>query len=92
MLKNIQNLVSHPNVTDSFPSGHTTLVFAFAISIYLYNKKIGIFLIILSVFVGISRIIVGVHFPLDIFVGFLIGSAVPIIVHYFVSKKQYAKK
>ncbi len=64
----------------SFPSGHTAFVFAIATIIYFKNKKVGKFFYLLSFLVGLSRIIVGAHWPLDIFAGALLGIASGIII------------
>lgn len=57
----------------SFPSRHATIssVIAFAF-IYFKSKWAPLFLILL-LWIGISRIYVGVHYPLDIVGGFLIS-------------------
>jgi len=77
VLENVTQLTEE-SVMSSFPSGHSTMAFALATAIYMYNKKIGIIFFILAFFVAISRSLVGVHFPLDIFVGMLIGVLVPV--------------
>jgi len=64
----------------SFPSGHTAFVFAISTAIYLKNKKIGKIFYLLSLLVGLSRIVTGVHWPLDIFTGALLGIAAGIII------------
>jgi undecaprenyl-diphosphatase len=46
---------------------------------YLVNKKVGIYFIIGALFVGLSRIIGGVHFPLDILFGYIIGTSISLI-------------
>jgi len=65
----------------SFPSGHTTNVFALA-TVFGLNWKISIFkkslkliwvLIPVAAIVGFSRIYIGVHYPLDVLFGALIG-------------------
>jgi len=66
---------------NSFPSGHTTLAFALSTNIFLYNKKIGYFAFIVAGLISISRIIVGVHYPLDIIMGIIIGITFPIILY-----------
>ncbi len=64
----------------SFPSGHTILAFAMAFPIYFYNKKLGAIILFFVFMIGLARIYVGVHYPLDIlggiFVGFLSAYAV----------------
>lgn len=59
-------LVEAPEI--SFPSQHTTVVFAFAWPLfYLQDRwREGLGALILATLVGISRVYVGVHFPIDI--------------------------
>ena len=57
----------------SFPSGHAALFTAVSVAIFLYHKKIGYIFMFFAFFICISRIIIGVHFPIDILGGILIG-------------------
>ena len=57
----------------SFPSGHTTMAFAIAMVLFLRNKKIGANAFIAAFFVGLGRILLGLHWPLDILGGIAIG-------------------
>lgn len=66
----------------SFPSGHATFFMALGVSIYLSHKKAGIVFITLAFIIGISRVIAGVHFPIDILGGFIIG----FLVAYFLKR------
>ena len=82
-------LPAHQLLTDnawSFPSGHATFFFAMATAIYFYNKKWGVFFFIAAVFIAVSRVIAGVHYPSDIIGGALIGVAVAYIAFYFTRK------
>ena len=63
----------------SFPSEHTTIVFAIALAVFLTYKKFGTILLVLAAIVGISRIYVGIHYPLDIIGGALVGCAMAYI-------------
>ena len=65
-------LVDHLK-TASFPSRHTDIAFAFAQSVFFADKKLGIVAFVIAVLVGFSRIFVGVHYPVDVFAGAILG-------------------
>ncbi len=69
---------------NSFPSGHMTGLFAFAVVVYLLNRKWGWWFFALSFLVGIARIYVGVHWPYDILGGIVIGILSGLLVHWAV--------
>ncbi len=69
---NFQVLINHAP-TPSFPSGHAGACFALSFIVYHYNKKAGIFFFVASVLVSIARVFVGVHWPLDILGGAVVG-------------------
>ncbi len=75
----VQPLISESGF--AFPSGHTTLLSALAAASWFEYKKASITLGILAVIVGISRIMVGVHWPIDIAGGLVIGSIISIIAY-----------
>ncbi|KKP61025.1 MAG: Phosphoesterase PA-phosphatase releated protein [Candidatus Nomurabacteria bacterium GW2011_GWF2_35_66] len=78
VFENIKPLFLHGGM-DSFPSGHATFTAALAMSLFLINKKVGIYFAIGALFVGSSRIVAGVHFPIDILFGYIIGILVSFI-------------
>ena len=59
----------------SFPSGHVTFFLLFGILIAYYFNSWPIFFVFfgLDIIIGISRVILGVHFPTDIIFGFIFG-------------------
>ncbi len=64
----------------SFPSGHAANSFAAAVYLsYIYRRYAPIFFF-LSIIIAYSRIYVGVHYPLDVVGGALVGSAGAILV------------
>ena len=73
-LSGVNLLISKSPMSKSFPSDHATLAFALALSLYFSGeKKLGIIFTVLAFLVGLGRIFVGVHFPLDITAGTLLG-------------------
>ncbi len=60
----------------SFPSGHSERIFALAAVFPTTRSKKALFLYLLAVVVAFSRIYVGVHYPLDVAVGAIIGLVV----------------
>jgi undecaprenyl-diphosphatase len=80
VLENVNQLVSVGSPL-TFPSGHTTSAFAFASTIALtykikiknFNFNSGWIAYPIAIFMGVSRIYVGVHYPLDVLVGAIIG-------------------
>lgn len=81
--------ISIPDITplvsaaplESFPSAHAAFAMAIAIAVLPYHKRLGQLLIIFAFIVGLSRLYVGVHYPLDVVVGLLIGFSIPKIIH-----------
>lgn len=64
----------------SFPSNHSANIWALStILSYIYNSKKKYFMI-LAILVSISRVYVGVHYPLDIIVGAGIGLIVSCLI------------
>lgn len=75
-------LISYRADDASFPSRHTAISFVMALPFLYYKSKWGIPLLLLAIWVGLSRIYVGVHYPLDILGGIIVG-----IVSLIISKQ-----
>jgi undecaprenyl-diphosphatase len=63
----------------SFPSGHTSAAFCLCVMTSLMFGGVSAVLFIWAAAVGLSRVIVGVHFPGDIVAGALLGSGVALV-------------
>lgn len=70
----------------SFPSGHALFFFAMAVTVYLFNKKIGLWYLLGACLIGIARIYVGVHWPIDVVAGALLGMAVGYLTYFLYCK------
>lgn len=57
----------------SFPSGHTTVAFSGAFSLFWQNKKAGAPALVLALLTAFSRLYFYLHFPTDILGGFVVG-------------------
>jgi undecaprenyl-diphosphatase len=73
---------------NSFPSDHTTFMFAIALVLYtkLENKIIGEVLLFLALISGLSRVVIGVHYPMDI-VGSIFIAIISCLVIYKLEKR-----
>ncbi len=65
VLENVKPLIDHA-ANNGFPSDHTLLAMTVSAVILIYNRKLGIVLIALSVVVGAARVLAKVHSPLDV--------------------------
>ncbi|MCA9352427.1 phosphatase PAP2 family protein [Patescibacteria group bacterium] len=72
---------------DSFPSGHATLFSALAVAIYLHHRFIGSIFILLAFLIGTARVVAGVHFPIDVLTGWVIGTVVSLLTYYLFTRK-----
>ena len=57
----------------AFPSGHAAFYFAISTVVYFYNKKTGILFFGASFLICLSRVFCGIHWPLDILAGAIVG-------------------
>jgi undecaprenyl-diphosphatase len=64
----------------SFPSDHTAGAVAIAVSLWLYNRKLGLPMFI-SLLIGFSRIYVGHHYPTDVLGGIVVGAISAFIIN-----------
>jgi len=73
----------------SFPSGHAQHSFTFwiSLSLFLRNRWFWLFSIVMILLVGFARMYSGVHYPLDVLAGWIIGLAL-VVAFYMLDKKR----
>ncbi len=60
----------------SFPSRHTASAFIIAMAFLYYQTNLGLFMMAIALLIGVSRVLVGVHFIRDVFFGALFSIVV----------------
>jgi undecaprenyl-diphosphatase len=85
------NLILPYKESFSMPSGYASFLFATSVIIYFHNKKAGVVMLVVSFISVLSRVVSGVHYPLDIVAGALVGLVVAILTNEVVEKIK-AKK
>lgn len=79
-----ENRYNSPTDKYAFPSGHTTIAFSIATTLTLrYSDKPIIIAVsyLYAAIVGYGRIYLGVHYPLDVLGGMLVGSGTAALVY-----------
>lgn len=67
------NLLIEKTNESSFPSGHASFAFGLATIVFLNNKKWGVIFFVVAFLVSLGRVFAGVHWPLDVLAGALVG-------------------
>jgi undecaprenyl-diphosphatase len=66
----------------SFPSGHTTTAFACAVAVSVLHPKLRVPMMGVAALVGVSRAYLGVHFPVDVLAGAVVGTTVGLVTGF----------
>jgi len=87
-MDNLGTILIHHKPDTSFPSDHTTFLFAIAWSFMLFRVRFWSLFLILAFLGGITRVYVGVHYPFDILGGIFIGLVGASIIYIFRQKLE----
>ena len=60
----------------SFPSGHTLHAVIFSIVAIAYYPQLSVILIPFTVMIGLSRVVLGLHYPSDVLAGASVGALI----------------
>lgn len=74
----------------SFPSAHSMVGFAAAVSVWYTNRRWGIAALVTAALIAFSRLYLFVHWPTDVLVGIILGVLTAVIV--FETDKRLARK
>lgn len=69
-----------------FPSSHAAVFMALSISLFFIRKRAGYFFLGCAVLIGIARVLLGVHTPLDVLGGYILGASLGLIVSFLADK------
>ncbi|WP_138493581.1 undecaprenyl-diphosphatase [Paenibacillus pinistramenti] len=84
----VHQLIAHA-ANASFPSDHATAAFAVAAAIWCSKRREGWLWLLLASGIAVSRIWTGVHYPLDVISGALLGILCAIASHFLFSKLPF---
>lgn len=78
---------------NSFPSGHSAAAFGLATSLFLADRNLGIFYLVLAGFVSLGRVLSRVHFLVDVVGGAVLGIFVSLLLEnlFFVQRRSSSK-
>lgn len=69
----------------SFPSGHTIVAFANAVSVGMFYPAMALPLSLIALLIALSRVLLGMHFLSDVVVGALLGTALGYVAVWFLA-------
>lgn len=80
---------ANDNLYASFPSGHSAAVGAFFGAFSMLAPRLRPLFLIGALMIGISRVIVGAHYPSDVAAGLLLGIWTAIATAFFFASRQW---
>ena len=89
VVENFVPLVAH-DPDNGFPSDHTLFTGAIAAVVWFFSRRAGTVLFLLAILVGVSRVMAGVHHPIDIIGSLVICCVVAFIVNALSRRKVTA--
>ena len=78
------SLLFYEPTDSSFPANAAALAFGVSTAVWVFNRRVGSALLAVSATYAFSRVYAGVHYPLDVIAGALIGVVAALIAHALV--------
>lgn len=75
VLPHAMTLMSH-SADPGFPSDHAVMAGAVAAGVLLVHRRLGLVTTVLALLIAFARVYVGVHWPLDVIAGLIVGALV----------------
>lgn len=80
----VKPLIKHA-ADNGFPSDHALFTMTVTAVVYFFHKKIAGVMLIMTILVGVARVLAHVHSPIDIIAGWAFG-IIGAIVGYYISR------
>lgn len=87
--EHVKPLFGH-STDNGFPSDHALLTGTLTAITYFYDKKIAGIMLVLTVIIGVARVLAKVHSPLDIAGGWIFGF-VGAVAGYYLTRWAFAR-
>lgn len=88
--EHVKPLFPHPP-DNGFPSDHALLTGTLTAITYFFNKKVAGVMLVLTVIIGVARVLAKVHSPLDIVGGWIFG-IIGAVASYYLTTWYWHKK
>jgi len=80
-LNDVHQLIATSFFHKSFPSSHATVAFALAFTVFWFNRPLGLVMLVLACLVTWGRVFVGVHYPMDVAAGAILGGVMSLVIY-----------
>ncbi len=87
-LLGFEPLILQNPLEPAFPSGHAAFFFGLAFAVWQVNRTWGVWYLIAAFLNGFARVFVGIHWPLDVAAGAVIGALSALAV-IWLAKEHY---
>ena len=78
------SLLFYEPTDSSFPANAAAMAFGVSAAVWAFNRRVGSALLAVSALYAFSRVYAGVHYPVDVFAGGLIGVVAAAVAHTIV--------